>query len=635
MPRRLPSVLFAGVLAGCAASPEPADAPATDTPTAIPPLHPLADPAEAVGAALCAACHAEIAGAQAAHPMALTAAAIPGDARDIWFSEGMLAEARHWPDDLHPAPSWELDDGMVRLRAGEAAAEVHAVFGSGLRGITPVSFAPNGRLRELRLSFSRARGGWIPTPGTEDDADPLGDPDTPEEAGTCLGCHTTALAWDGDGQFDPHRAVLGVTCERCHGSGIPHLEAQSEGGDPGPVFNPAVLNPAAEVAFCGQCHRQPTDFEPREILARDAGLVRHSGGSLMMSACFRKTPPASTIACTECHDPHRAEPVAPERTRAVCSRCHQDPATAHRTTAVAADADCAGCHLPTEQRAFAGTPFTNHWIRLSDDPPAPGSALAREELEWLESLFRRRVGESHPPFKAARLRLALAELLHIRGSRAESRRLMDEALEIGPDYEGRLKTAALLRDGGANTAAIRILRDAIAADPAIPHAWYELGDLLASTGAHAEAIPLLRQAIERSTASAGLHATLGAALLGAGRPVEAIAALDDALRLDPGHAEALGRLAGILAAHPERRVRDPERAVRLARRLAAGLSLAEPRSLDLLGAAFAAVGDFRRATAAAEEALRLAGPDPALAAGIANRLALYRSGRPFVGRIPR
>ena len=62
-------------------------------------------------------------------------------------------------------------------RAGEPeAVPVDAVFGSGLRGLTPVSFAPAGRLRELRLSFSRARDGWIPTPGGEEDEDPAGGP---------------------------------------------------------------------------------------------------------------------------------------------------------------------------------------------------------------------------------------------------------------------------------------------------------------------------------------------------------------------------------------------------------------------------------------------------------------------------
>ena len=249
-----------------------------------------------MGAEVCAACHADIALAQAEHPMARTAGAVTEATRDRWFSDEMLARVVSWPAGIGPQPAYELEaEGGVRFTAPGAdppEVPVDAVFGSGLRGLTPVSFAPGGRLRELRLSFSHAREGWFPTPGGEEDEDALGNLDTTEESANCIGCHATALAWDEDGRFDPHEAVLGVSCERCHGSGIAHVEAQSAGGDPGPIFHPGRLSPADQAAFCGQCHRQPTDFEPREILARDPLLARHAGASLMMSACFRESAPA-------------------------------------------------------------------------------------------------------------------------------------------------------------------------------------------------------------------------------------------------------------------------------------------------------------------------------------------------------
>ena len=278
----------------------------------------------------------------------------------------------------------------------------------------------------------------------------------------------------------------------------------------------------------------------------------------------------------------------------MCSRCHEDAASLHPRTAVTAEADCAGCHLPTERDAFAGTPFTNHWIRLSANSPAPGSREARTDLTWLERLYRTRVEEIHPPMKAARLRLGLAELLHIRGARVEAQRLMAEALELGPDYEGRLKAAALYRDDGRIAEATPILRAALEAEPGIPHAFYELGDLLAATGSFAEAVPLLERAIELSPESAELQAGLGSARLGAGDPDAAVTAFRAALSLDPSNPNALGPLVGILAAHPQRDLRNPGDAVRLAERLAGQFSFQEPRSLDLLGAAYAARGELRR-----------------------------------------
>ena len=358
------------------------------------------------------------------------------------------------------------------------------------------------------------------------------------------------------------------SCERCHGSGIAHVEAQSAGGDPGPIFHPGKLSAADQVAFCGQCHRQPTDFEPREILARDPLLARHAGASLMMSACFRESDPADAITCTECHDPHLPEPAGPARTRAVCSRCHEDVPSLHRQTVVAADSDCAGCHLPTQSEAFHGTPFTDHWIRLPGDPPTPASAAGRRELAWLEELYGRRMSEENPPAKWARLRTGLAELLHIRGARSEAQALLTEALERGADYETRLKAGALFRDGERIQEALELFREAAAERPNTPHAHYELGETLLQSGDFASAVGPLTAAAELSEDSAGVQAALGAALHGADRPAEAIAAFRDALRIEPGLPAALGPLAGILAAHPRRDLRRPAEAVRLAERLA-------------------------------------------------------------------
>lgn len=625
----------------------PGDSPPPDATAASPaaegPRRPLANPEAAVGAEVCAACHADLAFAQADHPMARTAAAVDGESRDRWFSDEMLGRPVAWPGGFGPEPRYRrVGEGGVRFGVSGTGAEhaevaVDAVFGSGLRGATPVSFAAARRMRELRLSFSASHDGWIATPGGEADADPLGDLDDAEATDDCVGCHATALAWDAEERFDPHRAVLGVRCERCHGSGIAHVEAQSAGGGPGPIFHPGRLNAAGQVAFCGQCHRQPTDFEPSEILARDPALARHAGASLMMSACFRESPSQTTIGCTECHDPHSPEPAGPARTGAVCRRCHDDPATLHSRTEVAAGADCAGCHLPEKREVFGGTPFTDHWIRIpGEEPPPPGSARSRADLAWLETLYGSRVAGTHPPQRAARLRVGLAELLHLRRDSVNAQALIREALALGPDYRTRLKAAALLRDGGRAAEAIGILRAAAEERPGTPHAFFELGDLLLETGDFAGAAPPLAAAAELSPDSSGVRVALGRALLGAGRPAEAVAAFRQGLSLSPGDPEALGRLAGALAAHPRREVRDPLEAVALAERLANRFSFAEPHSLDVLGAAYAAAGRFDEAVRAAERAAALASRagDAALATEVRARLSLYRSRRAFIGPLP-
>ena len=644
---RCPAILGGAGLAivaltGCGLADSPPPDATIASPSAAAPRGPLATAEDAVGAEVCAACHADLAVAQAEHPMARTAAAVDGDTRDLWFSDELLGRPVAWRDEFGPEPRYRrVGEGGVRFGVSgtevEAEAAVDAVFGSGLRGATPVSFAAARRMRELRLSFSASHDGWIATPGGEADEDPLGDLDDAEATGDCVGCHATALAWDAEERFDPHRAVLGVRCERCHGSGIAHVEAQSAGGEPGPIFHPGRLTADEQVAFCGQCHRQPTDFEPSEILARDPALARHAGASLMMSACFRESPPETTIGCTECHDPHSPEPAGPARTRAVCGRCHDDPAALHPRTEVAAGADCAGCHLPEKREVFGGTPFTDHWVRIpGEEPPPPGSTRASADLAWLETLYGPRIAEANPPQGAARLRVGLAELLHLRRDLAASQALLREALALGPDYRTRLKAAALLRDGGRAAEAVPILRQAAEERPGTPHAFFELGDLLLETRDFAGAATPLAVAADLSPDSAGVRVALGRALLGSGRPAEAVAAFRQGLSLSPDDPEALGRLAGTLAAHPRREVRNPLEAVALAERLANRFSFAEPRSLDVLGAAYAAAGRFDEAVRAAERAVALASRagDAALATEIRARLSLYRGGRAFIGPLP-
>ena len=311
--------------------------------------------------------------------MALSGAAVTPDAVERFFSAERLELPVRWRSEATEPdrPRYAGSDGGAVLRVSGAGRglPVHAVFGSGLRGETPVHFPAGGGLRELRVSWSAGLGTWIETPGSENDRDPLGDLDSPEAAADCIGCHATAVHWE-DGAPAVVGSEWGVRCERCHGPGAAHA-AGWEDGTGGAVFNPGTLAPAEQAAFCGQCHRLPSDVEPLEVLRRDRSLVRHAGASLMMSACFRESPPESAVSCLSCHDPHRtesAEAVA-QRSRATCLGCHADPAAAHRYERVSRDSDCLGCHMPPVEEVFPGAGFTDHWIRARGAPrrASPGA----------------------------------------------------------------------------------------------------------------------------------------------------------------------------------------------------------------------------------------------------------------------
>jgi len=616
---------------------------------------------DAVGFGICGACHAEIAVAQEAHPMARTGAAVPSEIAGRWFSEERLTADALWRSPGPNAPErpryHATDAGVALVGRSENRAAVHAVFGSGLRGVTPVHFGGDGAMRELRLSWSHGLDAWIETPGSEDDRDPLGDWDSPRAMRECVGCHATAVAWNGPAP-DVRRTEWGVRCERCHGPG----EAHAASTDGSLIFNPGRVSPAEQVRFCGQCHRIPTDFEPLQVVQRDRALTRHAAGSLMMSACFRVPAASDTIACTDCHDPHRSEVSVAERSRAVCRRCHEDPVSVHEYERVTAASDCLACHLPLQEEVFPGAAFTDHRIRVQGAPPAPGSEAERAEMEYLELLHRNELGRENDQQEEARLLVGLGELLFAQGLQTSAVETLERGLAAGPDYGRLLKAAAVLRASGRPDLAQSSLERATVVEPEVAQAFFDLGDLLLAEGDSGGAVVALERARELDPGSPVVASRLGAAYRDAGRlddslreglaaveliaslpPVwfelgltrwrrrelpEAREALESALELDSDAPATLDALARLLALDPDSEVRDVAEARRLAERLAGFGGYEEPYSLDLLAAVYAADGDFELAVRTAEFAVsraEAAGAE-AFAQEVRERLTLYRHG---------
>ena len=86
----------------------------------------------------------------------------------------------------------------------------------------------------------------------------------------------------------------------------------------------------------------------------------------------------------------------------------------------------------------------------------------------------------------------------------------------------------------------RLFRRAIAANPGLPHAWSNLGQVLWEQCRYDEGLECLRQAASADPGSAAAHANLANALSRATRLQQAVESYREALRLDPG-------LAGVRA----------------------------------------------------------------------------------------
>jgi tetratricopeptide (TPR) repeat protein len=129
-------------------------------------------------------------------------------------------------------------------------------------------------------------------------------------------------------------------------------------------------------------------------------------------------------------------------------------------------------------------------------------------------------------------------------------------------------------------------------------------------------------------ASSKAHNGLGVALFGQGRFAEAAAHYEQALRLDPRDAEAYNNQAMLLAACPDERYRDGQRAVQYAISACRLTGWMSPYFVDTLAAAHAEAGDFDAAVAWQSRAIDLLSGQWRRDAYRA-RLALYQARKPF------
>src|SRR5206468_12877415 len=95
-------------------------------------------------------------------------------------------------------------------------------------------------------------------------------------------------------------------------------------------------------------------------------------------------------------------------------------------------------------------------------------------------------------------------------------------------------------------------------------------------------------------------------LLSIARKPDGLQQLRDIVDNAPDSPRMLDESAWLLATHPDPKVRDGARAVELAERACTLSERRVPIMLDTLAAAYAEAGDFARAIAAVEEALKRA-----------------------------
>jgi Cytochrome c554 and c-prime len=256
---------------------------------------------------------------------------------------------------------YTVTDGRDTLRV-----PLEYAFGLGKAGQTYI-FERDGKMYESRVSFFKARNGLDLTMGAQnlrpnnltEAAGRLMDRHSAED---CFGCHTTGSSREGLPQ--PASLLMpGVTCERCHGSAVAHVEGFRQGRFIA-MKKLSQLSTEELSDFCGQCHR--TWAQIAADGPHDINNVRFQPYRLANSKCY--DPSDRRISCAACHDMHQEVVTSDSFYDSKCLACHAtEHAAAVKPVAKScpvARQNCVTCHMPKVELPGAHYKFTDHRIRV-------------------------------------------------------------------------------------------------------------------------------------------------------------------------------------------------------------------------------------------------------------------------------
>ena len=236
--------------------------------------------------------------------------------------------------------------------------------------------------RLYQLPVSHWTGvGWVNSPGYPDGRPNFGRPIPPR----CLECHASWFEPVPDptaiNRYRHTGAMLGISCETCHGSGREHVRRARSPLHPllpRAIINPARLPRARQLDECALCHggtaalRTPAfSHVPGQPLQRrhdlwtrpDTGEIDVHGNQVALlerSRCFR----SSQMTCATCHDVHREQrDVVALSGR--CLTCHtlQSCGLFPRHGQELAGR-CVDCHMPARTSTTLISNYLGHPVRV-------------------------------------------------------------------------------------------------------------------------------------------------------------------------------------------------------------------------------------------------------------------------------
>ena len=227
-----------------------------------------------------------------------------------------------------------------------------------------------------------------------------------------------------------------------------------------------------------------------------------------------------------------------------------------------------------------------------------------------------------------RLATSLWRMGDLRGAQAA----FEEIIRTAPEYtEARFNLAMIMAGSGRTDEAIAQLSAALERKPGYVEAHVNLARILARSERPDEALVQYATLLEMEPLHAA--AALGSAmnLVFLERYAEARDRLTDGMRAFPDHQGFTRALARLLAAAPDDRVRDPQRALALAEELLDQPQQSAEDSLavgETYAMALAAVGQYAAAAAVQRDVRAQAGGLDDIARRLDQNLRLYERGEP-------
>jgi Flp pilus assembly protein TadD len=240
--------------------------------------------------------------------------------------------------------------------------------------------------------------------------------------------------------------------------------------------------------------------------------------------------------------------------------------------------------------------------------------LTRQQtLWWHDSItLWTRAADLDPRNDVATYNLAIA--LADAGREDEAISRYEQTLRLVPEHTLARQNLILIRASRAERDADRLAEagrlseaseqyaQALALDSQRLHARAARGIILMRSGRLAEAAAELRVAFDANVKDTEVPNALAFALMQTGRSGEAVRVLETAVARHPDDLNLAHNLARLLATAPDPQVRDGALALRMALDIRNRTGGADPRVLDTLAAAYAAVGRFDLARDTATQA---------------------------------